>query len=274
MPDAPNAPGAPPPNAPADAALWKQIVLALRDAVLAVVLKTLAWGVCGAAAGVAAFGALYLIVPEYLAFAAEPLGEFSGPGFALLALLYAAAGALVFGYAGLARGIARALFKHGLDDGARVAALAEAMLDRAAALLKLAPGAEALRNVPLDRIEAVLKEAAQAMLGERPGATGAGALMRRFLRRTHRSVIARIESATLAEARAQRDESGGGGVDFAKLRGVAAQRASESVRSALGRALAFKTALAAGLFVLAAGLLPLAFHAAGRTIAFLLSLVL
>lgn len=269
MPDAPAT--APP---PADVALWKQIVLALRDAVLAVVQKTLAWGVCGAAAGVAAFGALYLIVPEYLAFAAEPLGEFSGPGFALLALLYAAAGALVFGYAGLARGIARALFKHGLDDGARVAALAEAMLDRAAALLKLAPGAEALRNVPLDRIEAVLKEAAQAMLGERPGATGAGALMRRFLRRTHRSVIARIESATLGEARAQRDESGGGGVDLAKLRGVAARRAEQAVRAALGRALAFKTALAAGLFVLAAGLLPLAFHAAGRTIAFLLSLVL
>ncbi|MBI5482322.1 MAG: hypothetical protein HY906_25935 [Deltaproteobacteria bacterium] len=234
---------------------------AAGGAAVRIVPRVLGWGALGVLLGVVVFAAEM----------AAGLLRSPWPDWRLavwlLLLAYPGPGALRIGHAAQWRGIGRAVIHLGVEQGFVVHAL-DAILRRADALLRrsaaadraLDGGAAFLRDVPLDRVEAALKEAVgeYARGGLEPAAAPPG------VRTVRRFLAGRVERYLLHAVRADRDASGGGGVSLERAYQAALQAAETWVRDAAESKMRAATLVALLLFALACAVAPVALAVARR----------
>lgn len=227
----------------------KEVVKELGIAAALVASRVAFWGALGAFLGALSFVALY---------ASGTLDHPWPPWrYAVWALLPldVVGGGLLFGHAGLVRGVGRVVLRIAVHRGLVPYVLAK-VLDRVTDLVlssdRLArvasSGEETLKNLPLARFETTLKTAVDAYVTSDDLEAEATGLRKRMLRRVKRFLCERIEKYLLTIVRAEETANGGGGISLPRVREVALAHATEAVAGAIVGVMNKNSLLATGVF--------------------------
>jgi hypothetical protein len=201
---------------------------------LKIVSRMLFWGAVGLFLGASVFG-----VEIGTGLLSHPNETWTTFRWALVAV-YAAAGAGILGYVGLWRGLGRTLIHVGVERGF-VSYLVETIFHKMSEIIRRSDkvsglvdrGETALQNIPLDRAEAVLKQAINDYISSDDLEGEVKGIRRRLLRMMKKILCHRIEAYLLSIVRAERTQQGGGGVSMEKVRQVALTQADHVVQGAI-----------------------------------------
>lgn len=177
----------------------------------------------------------------------------------LVLLMLPVAGGVLFGYAGLWRGLGRTALLVAVESGALAYVLGR-VLGRVVATLKRSERVEGalqsadgtLRDLPLARVEGAIRGA----VGDENGEEASGGRIARWVRGM---VCLRVQVILLAVVRAEsRADGSGGGVDLEKARALAFERADDIFTGLVEDLVKRKTMLVALVLLVVLALPPLA----------------
>lgn len=246
-------------------AFAKEGAKTLGVASLKILLRTVAWGTLGLVVGLVAWNALYWgglleIEWEHWRFVVW-----------VLLPLYACAGAGALGYAGVWRGVGRAVLYVGIERGL-VVYLVEEILDRLIPVMRrseklsgaLDQSRRFLENLPLQEWEVRLHAAVEAYLADRDevvqGAGGPG-LRARIAGRLRTYLSRKIERYLLAIVRQEVDEHGeGGGISLERVRAVALEKVEDVVEDLVTGMMNKQLLIAAAILLLVLAIAPAVAH--------------